>query len=91
MAVQVHLFSILPPCLQLRQHRDYIPQKCVSTKSSEQCYQMDFSSDFSGWARDYPKTGSTIDHRYDNYSPLQTQNKSSTQYGPSLYTLIPRP
>jgi len=51
---------------------------------------VDFASDFYGWAQDYNRTGSTIDHRYDNDSPLQTQNKSSIQYGPSLYTLIPR-
>ena len=31
---------------------ELIPRKCASTKNCAQCYQTDFSSDFSGWARD---------------------------------------
>jgi len=39
-------FNYLTPCL-------HSAEVCDSTKNSAQYYQTDFSSNFSGWARDY--------------------------------------
>ena len=53
--LHLHSFTILTSMwLQLRQLMPWLHSAEVraSTKNSAQCYQTNFSSDFSGWARD---------------------------------------
>ena len=79
--LDVHLFtSPASVWLQLCQLTLWLHSVEVhaSTKNSAQCYQMDFSCDFSGWARDYTIQGHAHNkqqlillHQYPGFIDLQ--------------------